>query len=294
MPRADRQRYMAETTTAVIRQVFNNNVVLVSHNGRDEIWLGRGLGFGKKSGFTLNSAGVEHRFISHNLKAANRYAEMLADVPLEYITLAEEVVEIAVQKLGSKSSPALVLALVDHLQFAVKRVAAGIELEVPLKWEVKHLYPAEYQVAVIMVGIISSRLGISLPADEAVAIAMHLVSNEFVEPNLSQVYQQAALITEIFGLIEKNWKCSLNQDSLDASRFVTHIRYLMTRLQTKDNPRVNIGVARLVKTQIKEVLPLAEQIRKILEERVNRSVTEEERAYLAIHLEVLRQTIFGG
>ena len=126
-------------------------------------------------------------------------AQLLAAIPPEHVWL----VSAAISDVGLDvvlSNPALVIALADHVSFALKRFHAGLELEYPLLAEVQHLYADEYRQATELLEAINARAGLPLPDQEAVGLALHLVNSGFSTGDLSYTYTMTGIIQQMIAV----------------------------------------------------------------------------------------------
>ena len=70
------------------------------------------------------------------------------------------------------------LAIADHIQFAMQRLATGQRLEHAMLWELKSTYRREFTAALEMLEMIHASTGVVMPVDEAAFLTMHLVNAE--------------------------------------------------------------------------------------------------------------------
>ena len=71
-----------------ILKIINNNVVSAcDEKGKEIVVMGKGLGFGKKSGDILDELKIEKKFSMPD-ESVTRLEELLRDIPYEYIQTA--------------------------------------------------------------------------------------------------------------------------------------------------------------------------------------------------------------
>jgi beta-glucoside operon transcriptional antiterminator len=186
-----------------ILRVFNNNVVLARDPARGEVILtGRGLGFQAKPGQPVDPAKVVKVFVPDEGRDPDNFGQLVAAIPPEHLNLADQALEVARQQMRVSSSSSIVVALADHLSFAIKRVLKGIQLEYPLHAEVAHLYPDELAVAERIVVYVNEHITVPLPPEEAVPIALHLVNAGFASGDLSFTYQMTGVFPQLLLLLD--------------------------------------------------------------------------------------------
>lgn len=182
-----------------ILRVFNNNVVLARRgDGTEVVLTGRGLGFQRRAGEEVDPLKVVRVFEPTDGRDPDTLGGLVAAIPPEHIALAEEALDL----VGVPVTATTLVAVADHLSFAIKRVHQGIELEMPLRAEVEHLYPRELDRARRVLEHVNGRLPEPLPQDEAVAIAMHLVNAAMMGGDLSETYAMTGIIKQLFEVIE--------------------------------------------------------------------------------------------
>lgn len=68
----------------VIKQIFNNNVVLAKNSSKDElVAMGCGIAFKKKVGDKINENSIEKTFILKQKDASEKFKLLLEDIPAE-------------------------------------------------------------------------------------------------------------------------------------------------------------------------------------------------------------------
>ena len=146
-----------------IARVFNNNLVLARDEaGREVILTGRGLGFQARPGQVVDETRVVRTFVPSDGRDPDHLAQLLSGIPPEHIQLVSDALsEVGLDAVGK--NPALVIAVADHVSFALRRMAIGMDLEYPLLAEVRHLYADEYAQARALLGAINARSEIRLP-----------------------------------------------------------------------------------------------------------------------------------
>jgi beta-glucoside operon transcriptional antiterminator len=269
-----------------ILRVFNNNVVLARGPGGGEVILtGNGLGFKVQPGQKINEAKIVRVFIPEDGRDADNFGALVAAVPPEFLLLADQALEIARIDMAAPLNSTTVVGLADHLSFAVKRLQQGIDLEYPLWGEVAHLYPDELRVAQRVLEHVNSNLEQPLPETEAVPIALHLVNGGFATGDLSFTYQMTGVFTQLFEVLERAYGHSFDRNTINAARFITHLRYFFVRAHT--GRQLDEGATRL-SAAIREAYPqafaTAIKLQAVLELRLGESLTEDEVTYLTLHV----------
>ena len=178
-------------------RVFNNNLVLAKDGaGREVILTGRGLGFQARPGQAVDQSRVVRIFMPMDGRDPDHLAHLLAGIPPEHIQLVgAAMTDVGLDALAR--NPALVIALADHVSFALRRITIGMDLEYPLLAEVKNLYAEEYAQGEALVAAVNARSEVQLPRAEAVGLALHLVNAGFSTGDLSYTYTMTGVIQQM-------------------------------------------------------------------------------------------------
>lgn len=203
----------------VIRALNNNAVLCSDEHGGQTICLGKGLGFGRKLGDTIDAEQAEQVFRPSTVHPIANLTALLSEIPLELVTLASEIVS---ESQIRKDPELLTLGLADHISFALERAKGGLEVSYPLVWEVSTLYPQEYTLGKLALDRIEQLSGVRLHGDEAAAIAMHFINAQFAAGDMSKAEASTKGIANILALVSVELGRELPPDSTTVARFITH------------------------------------------------------------------------
>ncbi len=269
-----------------ILRVFNNNVVLaLDEAGGEVILTGRGLGFQARPGQPVDRAKVVRTFVPVDGRDPDHLAGLLAAIPPEHVALVgNALAEVGLDATAFRN-PALVVALADHVSFALRRLDMGMELEYPLMAEIKHLYSDEYDQALALLAAINRHVATPLPVNEAQAMALHLVNAGFATGDLSYTYTMTGVIQQMLDVIGQSFGLALDTASVSVGRFITHLRYLFVRIHQHkqlDQQHSIVGIA--IREAYPQAVETALRLSAILELRLGSPLTEDEVSYLALHV----------
>ncbi|MFE9453971.1 PRD domain-containing protein [Streptomyces sp. NPDC006739] len=268
-------------------KVFNNNVVLAARDDSDDVvvLMGRGLGFGVRAGQDIDAGRAERTFAPTAAQPPERIARFLEEIPPQHLAVAGDVVRLGRSELGDHIGDHVVIPLADHLSFALRRAQAGLEIAYPLRGEVLHFYPREVAVSRRAIELVADRLGIRLPDIEAIPLALHFVNAQFEAPDLGKVVKLTETFTVVLAETSAFLGVTVDGDSLDASRFITHLRYLARRQESgaKASDTFDSLHDSLRASHAREVA-CAEHVGRIIEERFGWTLGRDEVLYLALHI----------
>ncbi|MBE6475389.1 MAG: PRD domain-containing protein [Actinomyces succiniciruminis] len=268
-----------------ILRVFNNNVILARDElGRETILTGRGLGFQHKPGQEVDTSRVARRYVL--AQNAESVGEVMAAIPLERIALIERTFRAAARELGTTVPSSTVVAVVDHVNQAMERAAAGIVMDYPLRAEAAHLHPEELRLAERMVAELNRAQEVQLPDGEAVALALHLFAAAVGAPSTREATRQSKLIGQVMDVLKAAYGRDFRADSIDAARFAVHLRYFLVRARTDEQVADGTGtaIAESLRLRYPRAYRVAVRVKELLEMRLGITVQDDETAYLTMHV----------
>lgn len=274
----------------IIKKVFNNNVSLVIDGDEEKILMGKGIGFQKQSGDEVDEKLIEKTFVtslsSHPLEKLTTFFD---EIPLEIVSLTSDLIQEGRILLGEHVGDHLLIPLSDHIWFALKRLEDQTEIDYPLKWEMKHMYPEEYTFAKKALQMIEKRTYRVLPSSEVVPIAMHFVNARYGANSYHQTYEMTALVSKIIDVIHYHYFVDLDEDSLHYARFITHLRYFILRQMAgeEDTSEAEDVFQDVIQQKYPKAFECAIKIKKLLETSMNWNVHYDELTYLTIHIQRL-------
>ena len=274
-----------EILMKIIKIVNNNIVTSLDEQNREIIVMGRGLGFGRKPGMPIEDEKVEKVFRLNSAGENQKLVDIIQDIPLEHIKVADQIIEYAKSMLGERLKETIYLSLIDHIDGAIDRYKNQIQFTNPLLWEIKQYYPSEFKVGVQSLSILRKMLGIELPVDEAAFIALHFITAEY-DTKMDVTFDIPRLIDDIIAIVESEFSIKIDKESIHYERFITHLKFFAARvLQAKQMPDDDDFLFRnMIRDQYKKSYACAQMIRQHLGEYYKVAISEEEVVYLTVHI----------
>lgn len=214
-----------------IKKSLNNSMLLVDNDQQEMILFGKGIGFGAKSGTTIDLSQVEKVFLPLSELKSQHFLSLTDTIPTEFFDISHDILIFARSACSDKLSSALLFTLAEHLHFAVERCRSGQQILNKLSWEVKRYYPHEYSVGLQARAMVNEKFDVSLPEDEAVNIAFHLI-NASSQSDDSSAHQQVELVNRIAEIVRYKLSKAIDTQSVSYMRFITHLRYFAERMLT--------------------------------------------------------------
>ncbi len=274
-----------------ISKQLNNNIVIASDSqGREIVLMGWGIGFGAKPGMEPDMQLVEKQFFGLSSGAhIPQLVELLERIPLEHFSLGMQIVEHVQTKINKPLNETLVLMVSDHISFAIERQRKGLDLTNALLWEIRKFYPDEFQLGLDALDDVQREAGIRLRDDEAGFLAMHIVNAQYGSgERLANDLVQ--LIRDVVNLVRYTYNLDLNEDSLDYIRFVTHLKFFLSRIFTRETYSGSEELYNIVSAMYPKAEACTQKIAAYIHQKLGYSLDLEEQGYLIIHIEKLTRT----
>ena len=272
-----------------IAKIINNNVVSTcDEEGREIIVMGRGVGFKAKEGSTIDEEKVEKIFRLESQNTMDKFKELLVSLPMEHVQISAEIISYAKEVLNRPINPNVYITLTDHINFALERYKQKMMFSNPLIREVRSFYHAEYLIGEYAIAMIERGLGVKLPVDEAASIALHIVNAEYDAP-MGDTIKITSLIQQVLEVVREYFSRELDEQSLSYERFITHLRFLAQRVFTGEHMNLdNLEFQEVIDRLYPEEYACSQKIQALIKLQYRHQVTEEEVAYLALHIKRIR------
>lgn len=272
-----------------ISRIINNNVVSTcDEEGREVIVMGRGVGFKAKEGSTIDEDKIEKVFRLDSQNTMDKFKELLVNLPMEHVQISAEIISYAKEVLNRPINPNVYITLTDHINFALERYKQKMMFSNPLIREVRSFYHAEYLIGEYAIAMIERDLGVKLPVDEAASIALHIVNAEYDAP-MGDTIKITNLIQQVLEVVREYFSIELDEQSLSYERFITHLRFLAQRVFTGEHMNLdNLEFQEVIDRLYPEEYACSQKIQALIKLQYRHQVTEEEVAYLALHIKRIR------
>lgn len=268
------------------KKTLNNNVVIAGDDQDNEhIVVGRGISFGLKKGDEIPSSKIERIFSSDQNKS--KLQRLVEEIPQEYFSLAEEIIVYAQSVLKRELSDMIYISLADHIHFVKERLEKGFLPENSLKWEICHYYPQEFKIGKKAAELLEEEFGAALNDDESASIAMHIV-NAGLGNDLHESMKHVHLMDRIMQILRYQLNLSESEDDFNYQRLIIHVKFFVRRILTGKSTQESSQMFQIVKLTYPEACGVAEKVRTYVEIKEKRPVSDEEIAYLTVHIERLR------
>ena len=270
----------------VIKKVLNSSVVLCTDDDSKEvIALGKGIGYGKKAGTTIDQDDVNQYFVPVSNPEIQQMEDMLTNVSPEIVEITREIAQKANHEFSGSLNKSLAFSLMDHINFSLDRLKEGVTFKNKLYWDVSSYYPKEFEIGEWAVDLINKELNVDLPKEEAASIAFHIINSESQSQDDDSM-EVTKIITSLISIINLNNYTHLNPDSMNYQRLVTHIKFFAQRilrgqqLESDDDTMYEHVLA-----SYPEATKIAIKVMEFLENQYHIKITNEEATYLIVHIQ---------
>ena len=270
-----------------IKQILNNNAVLVTKGNSELVVLANGVGFSRKIGQKISESEVDKIFVLETHEMVEHFSYQLSKTDPKLLTLIEKLIQYGTNKYGIKVRDYIYLTLLDHIDYTIKRFQEGIEFDSPLHWEIKRFYKAEYDIGKKMLELIYDETGYLLPEQEASSIALHFINIRSNRIDMNETVQVTKIIQDLTNIVKYEFKLVFDEDSFDYSRFITHLHYYAQRIIYKETGPVESENDLYL--QLKNLYPLAykcvQKIKLYVYNTHQILMSENVEVYLMVHIQ---------
>lgn len=272
----------------VIDRILNNNVVIIKDKkGIEQVVCGKGIAFKKKVGDEIDEREVNKVFILQDQTQSRRFQELVSEIPLKHLQVADEIIEMIKIELGKKINDRIYISLSDHIYTAIQRFLEGITITNSMLWDIKRFYELEFSLALKALDIIKQRFQIELPEDEAAFITLHIVNAEMDESNIKQILEVTKIMQEISNIVKYYFSVEFDVDSVYYYRFITHLKFFAKRLVSNKTFKDSSDdeLLEVVKMKYQTSYKCVERITEFILRKYKYELSNEEKLYLTIHIE---------
>lgn len=267
-----------------IVRIFNNNAVLaLDEEGDEVVAMGKGLGFSQQIGNMVDQNKIEKIFKENAVDIS--VEELFVTLSTPEIDSLLAIIDLATTELGEKYQANLYITLADHIHFALERFEKGLVITNPLAWNIRRLFPDEYAIGYQALDIIENHLHVRLPNDEASSIALHLVNARMNQGEMDQTMEVVKIVRGILEVVTLFFGQKFDTESIAYNRFMTHLQYFALRVIQGEAQN---GSGQFLYDQVKENYPkamaCAEKVDDYIHHQYAYRITDEEKSYLAIHI----------
>jgi len=213
----------------------NNGAIVLTNGGRESVAVGKGLTFGLHTGDSIDEKLIDRMYIPQETGIAAKFAEFAEKLPLEYLTVYDDIVQLVKTELAGYVAEKIMISLIDHISFAIERHRSGINISTGLNSVIQQAYPKEYELGCKALQIIDKKLNVTLPQEEAVFIAFHLVNAGSV-PMAKIKQTHSRFVAAVIILVEEKLAININRTSKIYQKFVEYLQEFVISVTGNKTP----------------------------------------------------------
>ena len=268
-----------------IFKILNNNVaVILNEEGQEQIVMGRGICFKKRAGDEIPDDMIDKEFHLSTPEAHNKFRELIQDIPMEHISIGEEIITEAKKRLGRKLNDMIYISLIDHVHTSILRFLDGITVKNVLLWDIQRFYKEEYQIGLWALNLIEEQCKVRLPEDEAGFIALHLANAQMDEAIMHDMYEITKIMQELINIVKYYFHVDFDEEDVYYYRFITHLKFFAKRLldhkfyEEDDSD----DLWNVIRKKYEDSFRCVGRISEFIEKKYEHQLSKEEQIYLTI------------
>ncbi|ADU31830.1 glucose PTS transporter transcription antiterminator GlcT [Evansella cellulosilytica] len=274
-----------------VKKVLNNNVIIAEHSQYDEIVLiGKGLGFGKKTGDEVAGQKAEKFFVLKDAQEQQQYINLLEYVDESFIEMMNDFIGKIEERFQTSLNEHIHVGLTDHLYFAIKRIKQGMDVKNPFGRETELAYPKEYAMATEIVEALNDKLNMKIPTGEIGFIALHIHS-ALSNRALNEINKHTMLVTELVNMIEDNLKITIDKQDMNYLRLVRHLHHTIDRVTSGNYMEEQDALKKVLQEEYPICYTLSWKLMRVMQQKLQKPVPDAESVYLTLHIQRLYNKI---
>lgn len=264
----------------IIKSLNHNVLIVKDKNLQEWIVFGRGIGFNKKTLDYIDEFSVEHKYALIDDKKLKQFQKLIKESNELASIMSEWIISEMIKRFGSNYNNYVHISLLDHLNFALKRIKENMIINNFFESELQFIYPLEYEFSVQMVDKIQKELNVLLPISEAGMITLHIHSALHNE-KVTDTSLILNCITRILNYLENEYG-KLSDDILK-NRLIIHLKFALKR--SIDKVAIQNDFKDIIKDKYTKSYNLSKKIANIIEDEFLLNLDESEIVYLSMHLQ---------
>lgn len=246
--------------------------------------MGKGVAFNARPGSRIREYLIEKHFVLDGDGGKKDFESLLKRITVDDIELASAIIHKGEERLGYRCNDSILLTLSDHLGMLLERMKKGIYFGTPLEWDIKLIYPKEYQFAREVVADLSHRTGYEIPEQEAAFLVLHFIHAYSSASGMEETMMYTKIIQNILNISKLHYGREFREDNFDVNRFVAHVRYFVKRQIEGERLEIDESIAAVIAQKCPEDHKCAKKISRFLHQTYGWEVSEGEELYLTLHL----------
>jgi beta-glucoside operon transcriptional antiterminator len=265
-------------------KALNNNVAMVlGQDEQESVVMGKGIAFNIQPGDSIREELIEKRFILGGTGHKD-FDSLLKRINVSDVELASEIIRDGQNKLGYKLNDSILLTLSDHLGLVLERARKNLYFGTALQWDIKLIYPKEYEFAKEAIQGINTKLGFKIPEQEAAFIALHFINAKSDNKVMEETVLCTRIVQNILDITRLYYEREFSEEDFNVNRFISHVVYFVRRQMNGTKLKIDDSIAEVIEKECPGDFACASKISQFLEQLYGWNIERSELLYLSLHL----------
>lgn len=272
----------------IIQSLNQNAVMCLDKSGNKIILTGKGIGFGKKEGDSVNEKLISRIYEIEYTSQQKVILDSIKDVPEDILLITEELLEYMSNILNEEFIPLTNLVFANHLHYAIERSREEKNNHSDIQYEFQHIFPREYKASLAGIHYLREKFNIHINESEVTFFIMHILNGLQKINNIEDVLDIGKIIKDILNVINE-MDYYFDENNIFYSRFITHLRYFLMRkfnnveISSDDFEELYYYLS----TKFLSASNIVEKIETMMLEKHSIEIDKSEKMYLTIHIQRL-------
>lgn len=270
----------------LIYRILNNNAVLTKDDRhREMIILGKGIAFKKGMYDEIDESKITKKFLLASKQEKMNLETIIKHIPYEYFEFTESIRSYCEQQLQHFLDDGFTLRVADHIYFSVTKYHEDIRTPNLMLNEIQMFYRREFEISRTIIQWINDKFDVHFDENEAGFITFHIVSSSMSTTDLD-MNEMLERLTFMIKYIEQYFHVTLDIQSLEYSRLVTHLKYFIQRMNyPSDRPSLKEdSLFLLLKDKFYDLYEFLIVFEHALQMKYSYTLSDSDQLYLLIHL----------
>lgn len=269
----------------IVQKPLNNNVVIAeSENEKEVIFIGKGIGFGKKTGDTFDSKTYDKVYSLVDELEKEKYIRLVTKETEETLLIIHEAIEKIHEAIGSQLDEPIHFALTQHLALALQRTRNQTVIQNPFLTETKWLYYQTYQIAESVVNFIDTKTNLRLPDEEVGFITLHIQS-AIRDNGYSSFDKESDLLTRCLRYVEEKMEVKMSYKGEESRRLVQFLKLMIQAPVQGEGSKLHKQMIFFLKEKQPLCYNMSRNLVRMIEKSIDVSIADSEVVHLIIYVQ---------
>lgn len=269
----------------IVQKPLNNNVVIAeSENEKEVIFIGKGIGFGKKTGDSFDAKTYDKVYSLVDELEKEKYIRLVTKETEETLLIIHEAIEKIHEAIGSHLDERIHFAITQHLALALQRTRNQTVIQNPFLTETKWLYYETYLIAESVVNFIDEKINLRLPDAEVGFITLHIQS-AIRDNGYLLIDKESDLLTRCVRYVEEKMGVVMKHEVDESRRLVQFLKLIIQEPVCVDGSTLNKEMIFFLKDNHPLCYNMSRNLVRMIEKSIDVSLADSEVIHLIISVQ---------